>query len=242
MAFPTYRLAKFLTKILQQFCGNNLSFIKDSKSLAELIKGQKVAPDETLVSFSVSALFTSIPVPAALEVINRNFMEHIDEKGSEHFMEKLLSHYLGQIYLIFWFSSYYLCLIPSEKILPTTPRGCIGFFSIPQLLLTPIWSTFEGVALGPECPIPSLWWKRYMNDVISIVRKKQVDTLFNQLNSFDLHIKFTMESPGTDGNIPFLDAECLHNKDHSIQTLVCRKPTNWYLDWNFNHPISVKNQ
>ena len=46
-----------------------------------------VAPDKTLVSFGVSALFTSIPVPVALEVINRKFTEHINQEGMENFLE-----------------------------------------------------------------------------------------------------------------------------------------------------------
>ena len=50
--------------------------------LAESLKEQKVASDETQVSFNVSSVFNSIPVPLALEVINRKFMEHIDEKRS----------------------------------------------------------------------------------------------------------------------------------------------------------------
>ena len=38
---------------------------------------------------------------------------------------------------------------------------------------------FEEIALGPECPIPSPWWKRYMDDIIYTVIKEQVDTFFN---------------------------------------------------------------
>ena len=47
----TYKLVKFLTKILQLYCGNNLSFVKDSKGLAESMKEQKVALDETFANF-----------------------------------------------------------------------------------------------------------------------------------------------------------------------------------------------
>ena len=38
---------------------------------------------------------------------------------------------------------------------------------------------FEKSALGPLFPIPTPWWKRYMDGVIHIVKKDQVDILFN---------------------------------------------------------------
>ena len=40
-----------------------------------------------LISFNVSALFTSFPVQVVLKIINRKFMEHLDE-GTEHFLEE----------------------------------------------------------------------------------------------------------------------------------------------------------
>ena len=37
--------------------------------------------------------------------------------------------------------------------------------------------------------------EKIMDYVIIIVKKEQVDTLFNHLNSVDHHIKFMMETP-----------------------------------------------
>ena len=58
-------------KFLQQDCGNNFSFLKGGRCVVASLKVEIVAPDETLVSFNVSALFTGIPVPVALKVIYR---------------------------------------------------------------------------------------------------------------------------------------------------------------------------
>ena len=99
----------------------------------------------------------------------------------------------------------------------------------------------RSLALGPLCPIPTPWWKRYVYDVICIVKKDQVDILFNHINQMDAHIKFTMEPPDSEGGIPFLDMKCSINSDNTICTTVYRKPTHTdrYLDWNSNHLTSA---
>ena len=67
----TYNTAKFITKILQNYCGRTSPFIKDSTDFIKKIKHLSINPEEeTLVSFNVSALFTNIPVPVALQAIN----------------------------------------------------------------------------------------------------------------------------------------------------------------------------
>ena len=67
----TYNTAKYITKILQNYCGKTSSFVKDSTDFIQKSKHLSIKPEEeTLVLFDVSALFTSIPVPVALQVIN----------------------------------------------------------------------------------------------------------------------------------------------------------------------------
>ena len=70
-ATAAYNTAKFISKILQNYCGKTLSFIKDSTNFIKKIKHLLVNPEEQIVvPFDVSALFTGIPVPVALQVIN----------------------------------------------------------------------------------------------------------------------------------------------------------------------------
>ena len=71
----TYNTAKCITKILQNYCGKTSSFVKDSTDFIQKIKYLSISPEkETLVSFDISALFTSIPVPVALQVINSKIL------------------------------------------------------------------------------------------------------------------------------------------------------------------------
>ena len=66
-----YNTAKFITKILQNYCGKTSSFVKDSTDYFKKIKHLSINPEEEIfVSFDVSALFTSIALPVALQVIN----------------------------------------------------------------------------------------------------------------------------------------------------------------------------
>ena len=94
---------------LFNYCGNNFSFIKGSKGLANCLKEQKVAPDETLTSFDVSALFTSIPAPVALEVVTRNLTQHIHQTGTEHFLENTC-FISRESYFLFGTSTQQICL------------------------------------------------------------------------------------------------------------------------------------
>ena len=80
-----------------------------------------------------------------------------------------------------------------------------------------------------------------MDDIISIVKKELEDILFRHLNSVDSHIKFTMEAPGNDGSISFLDTKCPPNLDLP-HIPVYTKPihTACYINWKSNHPILAK--
>ena len=72
----TYNLAKYLTKILKMYIGHSSSFVNDSKDLTDKLQSIKLQDNEELVSFDVSALFTSIPVNQALDVINQLIIQH----------------------------------------------------------------------------------------------------------------------------------------------------------------------
>ena len=72
---------------------------------------------------------------------------------------------------------------------------------------------FEKGALSPELPVSFTinTLLRYVDDVLTIVKKGTSDSLLNYLNSIDPNIKFTIEPPNEQGAIPFLDT---HFQDH----------------------------
>ena len=241
----TYQLAKFLTKILQRYTGITPSFVKDSKSFSDHLRTVKISGEEELVSFDVSALFTSIPVPTALDVINRLFTEHIeDPEAKDKYgcsfrcntigLEKDEVMSLLKLVLencVFTFQDrFYKQLHGAAMGSPCSP-----------VVANIYMEYFENMALGPELPVPIKDWKRYVDDVFSIIPKGNRVILLQYLNSIDPHIKFTIEQPNAEGGIPFLDT-FPKPKGEKIAVAVYRKPTHTdrYLDFNSSHPVSAK--
>ena len=145
--------------------------------------------------FDVSALFTSIPVPAALQVINSKIstctnFTNVCKIPTVKFM-KLLE---------FTLTNCIFCL--NKKFYEQLQGAAMG--SPVSLFIANIYMEyFESLAI-PSSPTLIKWWFRYVDDVHSATRKDQVNKPQEYLSSIDPHIKFTIELPGTDGFL-FLD-------------------------------------
>ena len=202
----TYQLAKFLTKILQRYTGITPSFVKDSESFTDHLKLVNISGEEELVFFDISALFISIPVPTALDIINRLFIEHIEDPEAKHKYGCSFKH-----------NTIGLEKYEVMQLLKLVLENCVFTFQdkfFKQLHGTAMGSPyspvvaniymeyFKNLALGPELPVPVKEWKRYVDDVFSIIHKDNWDKMLQYLNSIDPHIKFTIEQPNEEGASP----------------------------------------
>ena len=221
------------------------SFVKDSKCFSEYLRSVHIGNNEELVSFDVSALFTSIPVPTALDVINRLFTEHIEDPQAK-----------GKYGFSFTSNMYSLKKDEVIKLLKLVLENCVFIFEgnfFKQLhraiIVSPcspvvanIYMEYcKDLAFGPEAPTPIKEWKWYVDDMFSIIPKGKREVMLQYLNSIDPHIKFTVEKPNMEGVIPFMETFPKPNGE-GIKVLVYRKPTHMdrYLDFNSSHPISAK--
>ena len=85
----TNNTAKFISKILQNYCGKTSSFVEDGKDFTKKMKHLSINPEqETLASSDVSALFTSIPVPVPLQVNNSKILPAPVSPMSERSLKK----------------------------------------------------------------------------------------------------------------------------------------------------------
>ena len=83
----------------------------------------------------------------------------------------------------------------------------------------------QSITTAPISCRPRLW-KRYVDDILDIVNKDQVDNLTDNLNQTDPRdsIKFTYEKE-SNNSIPFLDTLIVCKPDGSVKRLVYRKAT-----------------
>ena len=71
----SYRVAKYLAKVIFPLVGRTEHHIKNSKDCATDVTEIRIEPDEELRSYDMSALFTSVPVDKALNIIRERLKE-----------------------------------------------------------------------------------------------------------------------------------------------------------------------
>ena len=104
---PMYPIVSLVTQQHTTLTNSSVkfSFVKDSTDLIKKIKHLSINPEEeTLVSFHISAVFTSIPVPVAPQVINSKIstctnFNNVCKIPTEKFI-KLLGIHFNQLHLL----------------------------------------------------------------------------------------------------------------------------------------------
>ena len=230
----TESVAKHLSKILNEVKGKNPHSVKNSEDFVNKIKDLEVPPTQKMVSFDVSALFTSIPVEFALQAIKQKL-------SNDESWKKLTEFSLSQV------------LVLLELVLSTTYFMFRGKF-YRQKFGAPMGSPISpGVAdicmevfeedMLKDCPdhLAPKVWLRFVDDTFTTLHDYAIEAFTTYLNSRNKHIQFTREVEEND-QIPFLDV-CVHLQDDgSLKTTVYRKPTHTdqYLNWESNHPLDHK--
>ena len=86
-----------------------------------------------------------------------------------------------------------------------------------------------------------MFWKRYVDDVISVVTKNEVENLLCHLNSVEPSIQSTVEHE-KDRRLSFLELNAYRTDHGNFDTGVYRKSTHIdkYLAFDSHHPICHK--
>ena len=91
-------MAKFLAKVLRPLVGKSLYHIKNTRDFVNRVREVTLLPGESLCSYDVTALFTSVPIDPALKMI-KDLLEQdetLQDKTvlSVHNIIELLGFYL----------------------------------------------------------------------------------------------------------------------------------------------------
>ena len=229
----SYGVAKELARILKPLFGNNSHKVNNSKEFADNIKKMRLEEGECIMSYDVAALFTSIPVKPAMEVIKKKIEQdtklHQRTTMSIQNILDLLEFCLCNTYFLFQ-GQYY-----------EQTQGAAMGSPVSPVLANLYMEFFKERALSTAVN-PPRWWKRFVDDTFVILKQDKREEFMQHINSVDPAIQFTTEEQKQDGSMPFLDTLVTRQEDGTLTSRVYRKPTHTdqYLQWDSHHNLASK--
>ena len=231
-----YETSRALADLLNPFIGNTEHHVKNSKDLADELSGVFIEDNEMFNSHDVVSLFTNTPIKQSLDIIEKRLMDDKDLKKrtklSVQDIVELLEFILTTTYFEFC-GGIYRQRFGAAMGSPVSPIVANFFMEFLEQ---------HAIATAPVDCRPGLW-KRYVDDILEIIKKGQVQNLTDHLNQADStnSIKFTHEEE-KNGKIPFLDTLIIRKSNGAIKLLVYRKPTHTdqYLNFSSEHPLHQK--
>ena len=71
----TYGVAKELSHIIKPLVGQSPHHLKNTQHFIQQIQGKSLQPGDSITSFNVKALFTSVPVQPAIQIVNNRLQQ-----------------------------------------------------------------------------------------------------------------------------------------------------------------------
>ncbi|XP_046406364.1 uncharacterized protein LOC124171266 [Ischnura elegans] len=222
---PTYRLAKYLARTLQNHTGTTTTHVKNSAHFVEMIRYMTIANEDIMVSFDVVSLFTNVPIAESVEIVRT-----LVDSGIPKDFPDLVNHCLrNSIFL--WNGDFY-----------DQSDGAAMGSPLSPVVANLFMERFEAEAINTYDKKPKKWL-RYVDDTFIIWPHgtEELDRFLNHLNSWHQNIRFTMEKE-RDGKLPFLDVMVRRKGDGSLAHAVYRKAThtNRYLNATSHHHPAQK--
>ena len=228
-----YEVAKELSRILKLLVGSSPHHIKNTEDFVQQLKGITLQANEDIASYDVSALFTSVPIDPATDIIRKK--TELDPE-----LHSRTSMSIGQMISLLEFCLKTTYFQFQGRFFEQLQGVAIGS-PISPIVANLYMEDFENKAINTaECP--PRFWKRFVDDTFVVIEAANKQGFLKQINSVDPFIQFTTADTKPDGSIPFLDTIVMPQSDGSLLMSVYRKPTHTdqYLQWNSYHHLSAK--
>ena len=148
----TYGVAKELARIIKPLVGSTEHHVNNSKEFIEEIKKIKLEDGECITSYDVSALFTSVPIPSALDIINNKLQQDADLHNRTNMTTpniiELLDFCLNNTYFTF------------QGVFYQQTKGAAMGSPVSPIVANIFMEAFESRALSTTLHPPK-FWRRY---------------------------------------------------------------------------------
>ena len=228
-----YAASKYLASVLKPLVGRNGYAVANSKTFVREIAEIEVAADEEMVSFDVKSLYTSLPINRTIEVV-RLKLEQDDTLGERSPLSVDEVVMLLEICLTSTYFSF------QEKYYRLTDGVAMGS-PVSSVVANLFMESLEEKAMNTAGSCKPKVWKRYVDDVFSIIRRAYTDRLLEHINNCDPQIVFTLERE-EEGRLAFLDVAVNRSENRRLGTSVFRKETSTdrVLNFHSHHSQSAK--
>ena len=178
-----YETSRWLADILAPLVGKSVHHVVNSKQLAEDLSTLVIEEGDILNSHDVVSLFTSTPINKVLDIVK----DRLDKGGLKEYNKtydfnlqsadviELLDFILSTTYFTFR-DKIYRQLFGAAMDSPVSPLAA-------NIFMEHLEET--AIATAPMNIKPKLW-KRYVDDILEVVRKEVVNDLTEHLNKIDV--------------------------------------------------------
>ena len=162
------------------------------------------------MSYDVSALFTSIPIETAINIIKK----HLEENKGLHNRTGMTVKHISCL-LEFCLKNTYFSF--QGRFYEQTEGAAMGS-PISPIVANLFREDLEVQAMNTSTTSPALW-KRFVDDTFTIIKKDNRNSFLRHLNSIHSNIKFTCEETRSDGSMPFLNILITPEEDNICQSI-----------------------
>ena len=174
-----YGVAKVLAEIIKPLMGCSQHHVNNSQQFVEEMKELKLEEGECITSYDVIALFTSIPIPSALEVMKKK-LEQDAELHKRTIMPvdtilELLAFCLNNTYFVF------------QNTFCEQTKGAAMGSPISPIIANIFMEAFEQRAITTALHPPRVW-KRYVDDTFVLqqqIHQEEIPPTYQHSRSFN---------------------------------------------------------